>query len=173
MSLLKKLRHFNLNFMNYFEESQSFISKWTIAFAVLLLGFLSYRFLEGGNLSLLVENIGFWIMLLIFIALFSIRLKTTYDAEGIHIHFIPFVFNRVYKWEEMDEAYLRKYSLMDYGGWGYRFGSDGLAITTSGNKGLQLKFKTGKKVLIGTQDTDAVQRVLDYYLSQERRKSDV
>lgn len=159
--------------MNYFEESQSFISKWTIAIAILLLGLLSYRFLASGTISMLAENVGFWIMLLIFIALFAVRLKTTYDAEVIHIHFIPFVFNRVYKWEDMEEAYLRKYSLMDYGGWGYRFGNDGLAITTSGNKGLQLKMKAGKKVLIGTQDTDAVQRILDYYLSQERRRSDV
>nr|MBP6978828.1 hypothetical protein [Lentimicrobiaceae bacterium] len=41
----------------------------------------------------------------------------------------------------------------EYGGWGYRMGGKkaGVAYNISGNMGLQLELKNGKKILLGTK----------------------
>jgi hypothetical protein len=41
--------------------------------------------------------------------------------------------------------------ILDYGGWGIKYNRHGKAYNVSGNKGLQLYLKNGKRILIGTQ----------------------
>ena len=66
----------------------------------------------------------------------------------------------------LSDAYIREYnSLYEYGGWGIRYGSPktGNAVNTSDscNMGLQLQFKNGKLLLIGTKNPDAIKIILD------------
>lgn len=82
------------------------------------------------------------------------KLETRLDETGITIRFFPF--QRVYyyvKWEELESVQVRKYKpIMEYGGWGLRYSfRNGKAYNISGNQGLQLVLKSGKKFLIGTQ----------------------
>ncbi|QGA27561.1 hypothetical protein GFH32_15100 [Sphingobacteruim zhuxiongii] len=157
--------------MNVYRESQSFMSKWLVLLSVLLIGWKLYTVLSASVINNLAVLLSAALFLIIFVLLFSIRLKTRYDSEGIHVRFVPFVFNRLYAWSEIEEVSLKKYSLFDYGGWGYRFGRGGIAMSTSGNMGVQLQLKSGKKVLIGTQTPKEVQSVIDYYYSGEGRNS--
>jgi TATA-box binding protein (TBP) (component of TFIID and TFIIIB) len=41
--------------------------------------------------------------------------------------------------------------LLEYGGWGIKYGRKGKAYNVSGNRGVQLVFKDGKQLLIGSQ----------------------
>jgi hypothetical protein len=40
---------------------------------------------------------------------------------------------------------------MEYGGWGIKYGKMGKAYNVSGNRGVQLEFTDGKRLLIGSQ----------------------
>jgi len=58
---------------------------------------------------------------------------------------------------------LRGYSpISEYGGWGMRYSlsGKGRALNVSGRTGVQLVFKDGKKLLIGTQKADDIMQVL-------------
>ena len=103
--------------------------------------------------------------------LFCIKLKTRIDDNGIEYRFFPFQRNAtVIDWGELSDAYMREYnSFYEYGGWGIRVGSPktGRAVNTSASskEGLQLEFKNGELLLIGTRDPEELGRVVDYHKS--------
>ena len=51
--------------------------------------------------------------------------------------------------------------IIDYGGWGVRFGRKGMAYNVSGNIGLLISRKNGKTILIGTQKPDEMKEKLE------------
>ena len=109
--------------------------------------------------------------ILIYGIILSMKLKFRIDEKGIYYRFIPFHFSdRFMAWDEISKAYVRKYNaIYEYGGWGLRMGffrKKGSAINVSGNMGLQLELKNGKKLLIGTQKEAEVERVLKTYQSK-------
>ena len=56
---------------------------------------------------------------------------------------------------------VRRYSpILEYGGWGYRPGRKKLALNVSGNQGLEIKFRNGRKLMIGTQKREDLERVI-------------
>ena len=93
------------------------------------------------------------------------RLETIIKDDGIYVRFYPFHLEMKYfTWEELKEVYIRKYKpLQEYGGWGLRIGlgKQGTAYNVSGNKGLQLVFWGGKKLLIGTSKPHELEQVLE------------
>lgn len=104
----------------------------------------------------------------IFILFIVMRLDTTVDKQGISYRFFPFQIKyRTKKWTEIKKAYIRKYKpISEYGGWGIRFGwgkNIGGAYNVSGNKGLQLELKNGKKILFGTQHPEELEQVVAQY----------
>jgi hypothetical protein len=110
--------------------------------------------------------------------IFTIKLSTRIDEKGIYYKFFPF--HLKYKqipWEDIESAHLRTYdAISEYGGWGLKGGffwrkSKGTAINVSGDKGLQLELKNGKKLLIGTQRTNEIQQILDTYKSKLEKRS--
>ncbi len=83
------------------------------------------------------------------------RLVTEVRDDGIYIRFYPFHRGfHGFLWEEIESFEVRTYRpIMEYGGWGIRFGSGGKAYNVSGNRGLQLALEGGRsgRVLIGSQ----------------------
>ena len=68
------------------------------------------------------------------------------------------------EWKDVDSAYVRIYSpLSEYGGWGIRNGHNGKAYNTSGDWGLQLVFKNGARILLGTQEPDKVKIAINEF----------
>lgn len=108
--------------------------------------------------------IGFLLMLLLSLLFFMMKLETRISETGIAVRFYPFQLKfRNYKWEELEQVYLREYSpLSEYGGWGmrYSFTGKGRALNVSGKMGLQLVFKDGRKLLIGTSRPDDLAQIL-------------
>jgi hypothetical protein len=95
--------------------------------------------------------------------LFLLRLETSIDREGIAYRFSPFHFRpRQIVWGEIESAWVREYKPMkEYGGWGIRMSvRNGRAYHVRGNKGLQLVLKNGRKILLGTQEPEEIERVL-------------
>lgn len=107
------------------------------------------------------------------IVLFRIlRLDTIVDSTGIHYRFFPFHTKmQDVLWEDLTAAYIRQYKpIAEYGGWGIRYGfKSKKAFNVAGNMGLQLEFKNGKSLLIGTQKPDELQNLLTYLNIQGKR----
>lgn len=100
------------------------------------------------------------IMVFIFLLVFNSRLKTKVTNEALSVVFPPFF----RKWkrivpEEIQRFEIRTYrAKREYGGYGIkRRRRYGQSYTISGNIGLQLYFKNGKKLLIGTQKKQALE----------------
>lgn len=108
-------------------------------------------------LALIGLGIGLWVS-------FSLKLEVWLDSDGIHYRFFPLISkNKLISKGEIQRFEIRKYNpLLDYGGWGIkkRF-KWGRAYNVSGNIGLQLYLKNGKKVLFGTQRSQAIMYAMD------------
>ena len=106
--------------------------------------------------------IGLIASILLDLLFFSFRLKTTITKETIQVQFFPFHLKpRTYLWSDIKQASIRKYKpIMEYGGWGIRGFKSNRAFNVSGKIGLQLEFKKGNKLLIGTQNGQEMNDVL-------------
>ncbi len=90
----------------------------------------------------------FWLM----------ELRTEIDSEAIRFHYFPF-FKRSYSWSEISTAEQINYGFV--GGWGIRMGTTyGTVYNVSGNQGLYITQKSGKKFVIGTQKPQELGEVL-------------
>lgn len=81
------------------------------------------------------------------------RLETEVQPDGVAVRFFPFHFDwRRFPAGALRECYARRYSpIREYGGWGIRYGWQGRAYNISGREGVQLVFKNGKRLLIGSR----------------------
>ena len=91
------------------------------------------------------------------------QLNTEVSEEGISFRMKPFHRSwRKYSWKEIKSAHIREYKpLREYGGWGVRIGLTGRAYNIKGNKGLQIELVSGEKILLGTQQPEEIQDLLD------------
>lgn len=97
-------------------------------------------------------------MLFIFVVLARVRLKTKVTTEGLYYVFTPLLRKeRKIVPEEIERYEIRTYrAKREFGGYGMKKRRrSGHAFTISGNMGLQLHLKNGKKILIGTQKKQA------------------
>lgn len=110
-----------------------------------------------------MSNSGLVIFLLITIFLlfflWTLKLTTKIDSEGIVMHFFPFTRKNI-RWEDVKIAEVLNYGFV--GGWGIRIGTKyGTVYNVSGNVGLALELKDGKKLCIGTQREDEMKLVVN------------
>lgn len=97
---------------------------------------------------------------------FSLKLEVWIDQDGVHYRFFPVIYkDKLISKGEIQRFEIRKYSpIFDYGGWGIRYGFGrkwGKAYNVSGNIGLQLYLTNGKKVLFGTQRSQAIKYAME------------
>lgn len=93
----------------------------------------------------------------------SLKLTTVIDEFNVSYKLSPFHLTlRKIPWMLIERCEVRTYNpIGEYGGWGLKYGfKSGKAINLSGNKGLQLYLKTGKKILIGTQQPERLEQYL-------------
>jgi hypothetical protein len=90
-------------------------------------------------------------------------LETKINSDGVFYKFniLHFKYRQI-KWEEIEKIYTREYRpVAEYGGWGIKWGrKSGKAYNISGNQGVQIELKNGKKILIGTQKSQEVELLL-------------
>ena len=161
--------------MRYFSETQKFNQWWLklLMISVLLLTggslFLAYPKVATDELHVftLVGTGSLVLVLLVLWLVFSVKLFTKVDEQGIHYQFYPFHRkDRIIPWSDISHCFVRTYKpISEYGGWGYKVGLSRKsgAFNVQGNVGIQIVFKNGKKLLLGTQKETAAKQVLDYY----------
>jgi hypothetical protein len=151
-----------------FDESQRFNQWWIWAIILGVIGVSLYASIETIQMGDSLFNwTNFSVIIPVFIisALFYfLKLKTKVEENGIYVRFIPFHLKEIFiSWDQLDKCYIRTYSpLGEYGGWGikYGLGGAGKVYNVSGNQGLQLVFKDGSRLLIGTQKPEELQEVI-------------
>lgn len=101
--------------------------------------------------------------LIIFILFQSTRLITEIDDHEIRYRFYPFQtrFKTILRSDIEKMEVITYRPIIDYGGWGVRFGRKGMAYNVSGNIGLLISRKNGKTILIGTQKPDEMKEKLE------------
>lgn len=145
-----------------FTETQKFLPpKFLWIYVLGAVAFLSAAILSAPNIIFLVGMLAGGVN---FAVLYWTRLDTTIDQTGVTIQFVPFHRKpKHYPWDEITRAYVRKYNpIFEYGGWGMRdsFIMKNKAFNVSGDRGLQLEFANGQKLLIGTQLPAEVEEML-------------
>jgi len=115
---------------------------------------------------------------LIIIGTATLMLKTKMIVEiresGLFYKYPPFINKeRKIRREEIERFEVRQYKpIREYGGWGFRqrsrrFRNAGLAYNVSGNIGLQLYLKNGKKILFGTERKEAIDSAMKKMMTLE------
>ena len=92
-----------------------------------------------------------------------LKLQTEVRTDGLYVRFFPFhIHFKRFAAEDLSEYHARQYKpIREYGGWGIRCSlRNGRAYNVSGNKGVQLVFKSGKKLLIGSQKPDELEAAI-------------
>ena len=159
--------------MKVFNEEQQFRQLWLmvlLGFSLLVpVGLIINEYIKYNTSMTNNEFLGSLIGIIASVLLiFIFKLSTRIDEKGIHYQFFPFHFSmKTLLWSEITKAEVRTYDpIGEYGGWGLRYSFNkkkGNAVNVSGDIGIQLTLKNGKKLLIGTQKKEAVSRVLKTY----------
>ena len=163
-----------------YQEKQSFLSQtWLMLLVVLSLGLGGGIQLYGAFVQLVLgEPFGDNPMSdggMIFTTLFTLlivggvgyimfgsRLITEIHPDQIAVKFSPFHRHyRTYAWPDIERIEFRQYKpIMEYGGWGLRGWGKKRAFNVSGNLGMELYFKNGNRLLIGTRQPDELKNAL-------------
>ena len=163
--------------MNY-QEVQRFSSLVWVWFAILpIAGFIwyvAYQQLIAGQsvgthpapdliLALFWIAFGIAMPLLFFLG----GLRTEVEADGIYLQGFPLPFCAKHiDYSEIETFGAGRYRpLRDFGGWGIRFGRSGRAYTVSGSQGVQLVFKNGQQLLIGSQHPEQLMEAIDHNIT--------
>lgn len=89
----------------------------------------------------------------------SMRLITVVRHDGVYLRFVPFH----WRWvkipvEQIRSVQARRYNpVLEYGGWGIRYGARGKAYNVSGNWGVELELANGRTLLIGSQKAEELE----------------
>lgn len=161
--------------MKFFKEEQRFTQTWLLVimgFSLVVPLYLIIR--EYKAMSTLTFSLISFGILFSFGLIFLFKLKTRIDEIGIHYQFFPFhLKHKTIQWNEIETAHIRIYDAIgEYGGWGLKGGafwnkSKGTCINVSGDIGIQLELKNGKKLLIGTQKKEQATHVLKTYFKNK------
>jgi hypothetical protein len=159
--------------MYAFEERQRF-NQWWIWLIVASQPLFVFLSASTDSFSLAsLWPLGFTLFIVVSLRLF--KLETRINAYGISVRLFPIHLKfKTFTWDELESISVRSYNpLREFGGWGYRSwgGKKGNAWNISGNQGLQLKFKSGKELLIGTQQPEAMVQCFEKLIQESPNSS--
>ncbi|WP_094228924.1 DUF6141 family protein [Methanolobus psychrotolerans] len=161
------------NKLSIYREVQKFNQLWVWLLVLLPVATVWYGAIEqlvygrpyGDNPASDLGMFAIWVVFGLLLPLFmlSIRLVIEVKADGIYIKFFPIHLSfKYYPFESIVSYSVITYRpLWDYGGWGIRYGSKGKAYNIRGNRGLMLKFKNGKSLLLGSQEAELLKMAID------------
>lgn len=135
-----------------FTEEQNFDQIWVWAILGIQLLIVMIPLILTGQEWWTIA-IAFLAMVLSMVLLGTLKMNTWMDEEGVHYKMKLFHWSvRTIPWDEIDQIHVREYSpIMEYGGWGIKYGKSGWAYNVRGNHGIQILKKDGKRILLGTQ----------------------
>lgn len=101
----------------------------------------------------------------------ALQLETEVRPDGLHARLFPLHLRfRYFPFETMESAAARTYRpLLEYGGWGLRGWGRNRAWNISGNQGVQLVFRDGRRLLLGSQRAGDLAAALTEGIRRPRR----
>ena len=140
-----------------FEEYQR-LTQWWIWMLLAIFPILSIVlfFLEEASIYYVLGCLIFPL----FFYTFELRVKI--NKEGLHYQFFPFhLKSYMIKIEEIEKIEALQYRpLVEYGGWGIRYGLKGKAYNISGNLGVKIQLKNGRNILFGSKKYKELEKAL-------------
>lgn len=159
--------------MKAFKETQRFDQWWMRIFLLIALAIAASPLVFDFDIQINSKTamvsiiISMVIILSVFLGFwFLFKLETSMDQQGVSYRFFPFHMKpRTQNWSEIDTIQVRKYKpLREYGGWGYRITlRKNKALTTKGNLGIQIVFKNGNELLLGTQRPEEARKAIAHF----------
>lgn len=147
-----------------FSETQWFGRRWWWLLLLLLgaAGWIGYSSPQYNLKSRLVLALPGLLVVLLVLGLSLLRLEVRLDTDGVHYRYFPLLRRwRHWPWGEFKQVFARAYSpIGDYGGWGLRGLAGNKAYNVWGSEGLQLVFKSGDRLLLGTQQPAELREAL-------------
>jgi hypothetical protein len=146
--------------MVYFREVQRFRQVWLWVLLVASIVLVGLAMREGavpiGHIpvaAVLVLAVPVWF--------WALRLTTEVHDDALHLHFFPMWKKRIIPFNQIRSAQARCYRpIVEYGGWGIRWGLSGQAYNVSGDRGVQLELANGKRLLIGSQRPEELEAAI-------------
>ncbi|MHC4482416.1 MAG: DUF6141 family protein [Planctomycetota bacterium] len=155
------------------EQRLSLWLRWPLVLLMIVAaGFAVFSLREGLSAqdspntasAVVVTILGIGVGIAVTVLLFTAKLETEVRGDGLYVRLFPFhIHYKDFAPRDLEECYAREYRpIREYGGWGIRcgFGKRGGAYNMSGNKGVQLVFKNGKRLLIGSQKPDELAKAI-------------
>ena len=159
--------------MKSFNEVQRFDQWWLRLLLIVILAIavspliMDWDTLKLSRFEIASVILSIFVILSLFLGFWYIfKLETTINEKGITYRFVPFhIKSRFKSWKEIKSATIRKYNpIREYGGWGYRISfTKRQALTTKGNRGIQLIFNDGNELLLGTQQPEKIAELFKQY----------
>jgi hypothetical protein len=156
--------------MTHYKEIQKFRQPWLLALLGLALGLplLLIGFGPGADGSpemrtLFSSAVALYALVsAVILAWFlAINLETRLEDDSVSLKFHLLWPKKTYALSEIAEAEVRTYRpIVEYGGWGVRFGRRGRAFNVSGNRGVELTLTNGKRVMLGSRQPEELYQAL-------------
>ena len=153
--------------MIHFSEKQKMKGLWiAILPSALIPCFMAYKdhetLFKDWNSALPFFGVLFLIISVILLLL-KMEIRTTITKEYIQVQYFPFNLKpRTIYWNELTTFETRTADcLKEYWGWGYKGTRKNRSYTAYGDYGLQLTFKNGKRLFIGSQNKAELEKVVD------------
>jgi len=140
-----------------FEENQKF-KQWWLWVILLSFPIISVSPFDDNPINFTYVLIGLALPLIFY--LFELRIKIS--KKGLHYQFFPFHFKyHTINIDKIEKIEALKYKpLVDYGGWGIRYGFKGKAYNVSGNLGIKVYLTNGRNILFGSQKHKELEKAL-------------
>jgi hypothetical protein len=139
-----------------FREVQRFSPLLLGALAVGLAGLGAALWRGAVDRTAVAVGIGLVAAAVVVVLYLGMPLVTEVRGQCLCVRLVPFPARRI-ALHDIREVWVRTYRpLLEYGGWGIRFGRQGMAYNARGNRGVQLLLADGRKVLIGSQRPEAL-----------------
>lgn len=155
-------------------EEQKFNQKWIIAILVIVFLIFFWGIIQQELFDLPfgnnpVSSVNLFLFSLIPVGFLYLientKMTTKIFEDSISIRIKPFHFKeQTFLFDDMEKIYAREYRpIAEFGGWGIRYGLKGKAYNMSGNTGIQIIFKNGKHLLIGSKKSLEIENAIKRY----------
>ena len=139
-------------------------------FALTFIGIIPPKNKESSSYLPIIAAFSIGSTILFFIWFVCLKLKTTISNEGIRVNYLGIPFCKKYiKWEDIQSISVIKYApISDYGGWGVRYSltGNGWCYNVAGDYGIKLIRSNGKPFLIGTQQKEEAEKIINLYFKK-------
>ncbi len=156
--------------MTHYKEIQRFRQPWLLGLLALGLGLplllIGFGPAGGGSPqigSFFGSAIASYALIsgALFAWFLAVNLETRVEDDTVSLKFHLLWPKKTYAFNEIAEAEVRTYRpIVEYGGWGVRWSRRGRAFNVSGNRGVELTLRNGKRVMLGSRQPEELYRAL-------------